>query len=407
MAMRFEEFLELTKGRSDADIFLGVKRVGEFLVAPTNKVSLEAQFAISSIGRKRKENIGLAAKNSVKLENLQKTELNVTQDIPIPSTATTLPLYQEFIHSDSTRSSIDFGDNIQNKIVLSPETKPVTVTRTPSDLLVIQKFLTDPATWDRHPLLFQKFQERIRNDAPKLLSKAKNDAKDLLEFNTAFRYLYVEAIRTLASKFYSENIKKNKVLMSLCANGLNTYVEKIDALLNNLDSAAAKNTQDLLKVTLNEEVFASPKPRLQNRTGKERTCLLTGKKIDRGSRAYVVTLYKKRGRTTEIAEHFVSVNERGEQSLYVDVVYALITFAGIRCLLIGKIINYPEMAKEQRPLTTVTVPLKETEMEVFRRFVNDEQELLNLLTFQYKVVKSAEKCLTWLNPLKRGDDDHQ
>jgi hypothetical protein len=407
--MLLKETMERIGNRSDADLYLGLDKTGNNDSAEKNRVSLSKQFEDVENGWKRKPSVVATAKLNAQ-KNIQRE----------PDMSDMVELNSLFTHNDFLPSGIeDFGENLANQISLNEtipfgnfETLPMSIEdrhTMVSNEPVVQKppptivttpiinhqekmklFLKDPSSLNHYEAICMGFYDRLTEECPMLINPEHADQQHQ-QMNIALKYLYCEGLKTFAPGFFSENIKKNKLLNSLCQKGIDDYVDQINNLLNNIVEPdwSTKSFKPFIDAALDEKIFAAPRPYIEPRTSKECVCFVTGERISMGDTAYVLPLNKKHGHAVEQTNYYVKVNKEGPATLFLDLALSLTTFLNIRCLLIGKILNYPPLQKNQ------TNQKIEDEMIAFNRFFKDTTEIVDLLVFQYKVIKSAEKCLSW------------
>lgn len=395
--MLLKEATQRIGERSDIDLFLGINKTDDNENFEKNQASISKQFEDVESAWKRKPSLVAAAKM-----NAQKNLLPEN----------TIELNSLFTNDDLLMSSgmEDFGENLANQISLNDmipfenvQPEPVSkqpIVKTPPTIISkppvvnhqenVQSFLKDPSKLNHHEAICMGFHDRLMEECPMLMISKDNDQLHQ-QMTVALKYLYCEGLKAFAPGFFGENIKKNKALNSLCQKGIDDYVDQINTLLNNIVEPdwSTKSFKPFIDAALDEKIYAAPRPYIEPKMTKDAICFVTGERITAGSTAYVLPINKKHGHVVEQTNHYVKVNKEGPATLFLDLALSLTTFLNIRCLLIGKIINYPPLQKNKTNLKI------EDEMIAFNRFFKDTEEIVDLLVFQYKVIKSAEKCLSW------------
>lgn len=259
-------------------------------------------------------------------------------------------------------------------ILMKPEPKPA-----PPKLPQVnrsyqaQNFLLNPSKWEHYETLFAAVNERLKTQY--------RNTMGCNAFDAALRYIYVEAMKAFDPDFFVTTKREDSSFREIAENCLQAYKKELDDLLNRLAISVKEPFAKFIEAITDDHIFAISPPYLETRTPKEYFCFVTGEKIPRGSRAFVLVLHKNAGQLISQAPCYIKWHTNPRcPTLFVDMAMSLASFLTLCCILLGKIVHYPGQDKSESPEMT------------FRRFLGDTKELADLIVFQYEVITAARSC---------------
>jgi hypothetical protein len=222
---------------------------------------------------------------------------------------------------------------------------------------------------------------------------------DRNDFDIALKYIYAEGLKSLDSTFFVNTSRENTFFRETIDEALNDYKNKLNDLLNQFTDPTkiSERFREFVRLATDEKVFACGKPYCEKRTPKKTICFVTNDEIKQGSEAYAFTMYKNDGESFKDSTHYVKCNSNGKTpTLFIDMAWGLITFTILRRLLIGKIFNYPKVGEAFTDTHVTGAQFAEFGERNFNHFVNNIEELTNLIVFQESAITVARKCLSWI-----------
>lgn len=255
----------------------------------------------------------------------------------------------------------------------------------------IQDFLLNVKLWVEYESLFINVNVKLK--------AIHNHEINRNDFNIALKYIYSEALKSLDSTFFVNTSRENTFFRETVDEALSEYKNKLNDLLNQFtdSSKISERFREFVRSATDEKLFACGKPYFEKRTPKKTVCFVTNDEIKQGSEAYAFTLYKNDGETFKDYTRYVKCNTSGKTpTMFIDMAWGLITFTILRRLLIGKIFDYPNTGDVSKNTQVTTAQLAEVGEKKFNHFVNNIEELANLIVFQESAIAVARKCLNWV-----------
>lgn len=239
-----------------------------------------------------------------------------------------------------------------------------------------QSFLLNPSKWDNYRVLFDSVNERLQTTY--------NTTMDSTTFDVSLKYIYIEAMKVFEPDFFVNTKREDSNFREITENCLEAYKKELDDLLNRLAGSVREPFSKFIESITDDHIFAASEPYLETRTPKEYFCFVTGEKIPRGSKAFVLTLYKNTGSLIKDVPCHIKWHQNPLcPTLFVDMAMALASFLTLCCLILGKIVHYPSQDKTESPEVS------------FYRFLGDTKEMTDLIVFQHEVITAAKKCHKW------------